>query len=460
MSRWRVPRALVLLGAIACSVAACGDDFAPPRAQWLVRVQTDAPIPQFGDRILIELLDDEGELACSECRRTLGIREKDQLPLSFGIADPGRAGLRLRVRMFRADHSTAGGRPRDGLPLDFVGTMPLTGGGVRRIRVDLRLACAGLPADLSANTTCGPDGAIGPLTAVADDDGGLLAPSALTASEPCTDVPATMVCVPGTVFALGQSREIFDVDPRRASSPERLTKISSFAMDRTEMTVGELRPLVRERKVTAPITHNVTPACNYTTEPGEYERFPVNCVTWDDAAAACEALGKRLPTEAEWELAAGNGSDETTYPWGESDDVCSYAIIGRGRTPFEGGDNDISLICRNPGNGAPPLPWGSVSVDDGTDVNKLGIRHLGGNVAEYTADFSHAYTECFADAHVLVNPRCSKAPPGTPPAELVTYRGSNWQERAYNANITVRSFAPGGAIPYIGFRCVRGGGGP
>lgn len=445
---------LALLGTIG---GGCGDDVAPARAQWLIRVQTDAPIPQFGDRILVELVDDRGELACSECRRIFGIREERQLPLSFGIADTGRANLRLRVRMFRADHSTAGGQPREGLPLDYLGSLPVTGGDVRRLRVDLRLVCAGIEADLGANTACDAAGARAAVRAVDIDDDGLLGPSALTGSEPCDSVPAGMVCVPGAIFALGRAQGSADFDPLAASVPERLTRVSSFAMDRTEMTVAELRALVDAGKVSAPVTHTSAPVCNYTVKPGEYDQFPVNCIPWDDAAAACEALGKRLPTEAEWELAAGNGAEETTYPWGESDDTCAQSIVGRGRTPFEGADNDVSLLCRNPGDGS-LLPWGTVPVDQGNDVTKLGIRHLGGNVTEWTADFAHAYTECFANEHPLVNPRCRTASPSLSAGETIVVRGSNWQERGYNASATVRAFAPNGPLPTVGFRCVRGGG--
>ncbi len=64
-----------------------------------------------------------------------------------------------------------------------------------------------------------------------------------------------------------------------------------------------------------------------------YAKHPVVGVTWYGAVAYAKWVGKRLPTEAEWEVAASSGLEESLYPTGEDIERSQANFFSSDTTP-------------------------------------------------------------------------------------------------------------------------------
>ena len=116
-----------------------------------------------------------------------------------------------------------------------------------------------------------------------------------------------LVFVPGGKFQMGS----VDHQLQEVLHP---VMMNSFWIDRTEVTNAQYARCVEQDVCQTPRDFNSYTRPQYFGNP-RYDVYPVIYVTWDDADTFCRWNGGRLPTEAEWEIAA-RGSDERIYPWG------------------------------------------------------------------------------------------------------------------------------------------------
>jgi toxoflavin biosynthesis protein ToxD len=145
-------------------------------------------------------------------------------------------------------------------------------------------------------------------------------PAATPRAEPAQTAPAGELPVPGGEVALGGEG---------TSSPLRRVIVKPFLIAETETTNEQYREYLKETGHAAPAHWK-----NGEFPPGAALE-PVAGVTWQEASDYCKWLsGKlgaavRLPTEAEWELAA-RGPQGLKYPWGNEWDERAAASTESG----------------------------------------------------------------------------------------------------------------------------------
>jgi formylglycine-generating enzyme required for sulfatase activity len=204
------------------------------------------------------------------------------------------------------------------------------------------------------------------------------------------DVP--MVDVPAGEFTMGanygdalpRDREWAkqDLDPMTRpnftrESPQLVVDLPAFSIDQYPVTNGRYRACVKAGMCNQVGWVSRELPSDYATN-SRYDDYPVRNVTWYDAAAYCGWVGKRLPTEAEWEKAA-RGTDGRIYPWGNTWDannvtplVSQVGVHPEGASPYgvhdmlsEDSEWTSDLFRYYPGNSAQPL---AISIETGFDI--------------------------------------------------------------------------------------------
>ena len=316
--------------------------------------------------------------------------------------------------------------PQPLVTIDRLALITLEPGRKQSASIVLHTACGGQMAKLSAaasdaapvlaeaETCIDTEGARVPVVAEEQAPFTELARStrvgAAAQSEACPE-PASAhgaVCIPAGAFVFGSPHYApYPV----GTTPERFALMSRYWLDETEVTVGRWRAALARGfesptfspfdndKPLDPEPDNYYRHCTFSlsAQPAGENRedYPLNCIDLDAARAFCQFHGGDLPTEAQWQYAATKA--------GRSDEIDDYCVQAG---PCLGG-------LANP-----------VAVTDpvtATDITKLGVRGLGGNLAEWVLDSFYALDAPCWNGASLVDPVCWEKNP-----LLRTYVGSDW----------------------------------
>lgn len=199
--------------------------------------------------------------------------------------------------------------------------------------------------------------------------------------------------------------------------PQLTVRLSSFSIDQLEVSNERYRRCVTAQVCSSPylLTGKEDYAPPSYNTAAQYNGFPV-IVDWFQANTYCQWVGKRLPTEAEWEMAA-RGTDGRRYPWGNEPDS------NRANSPQTA--RDLEVVGQRPGGASP-----------------YGVMNMADNALEWVMDDYAPY------------PGNSYAGLFTAGATSKVYRGISL---GWGPTVTRGSSLPAHVlVPLTGIRCAQG----
>jgi ergothioneine biosynthesis protein EgtB len=245
--------------------------------------------------------------------------------------------------------------------------------------------------------------------------------------------PGESVYVPAGDWVLGSDR----LDAIDNEQPPYTVHLDSYWIDRTPVTCGQYRQFMEAGGYQNPAWWSATgwawlqsaeldQPLYWLADPA-FDCHPVCGVSWYEAAAYARSIGKRLPTEAEWEKAAGwhPETEPRSYPWGNQPPTPAHCnhdhVLGQ--------TSPVAVFPQN--------------------VSPVGCHDLLGNVWEWTSSWFtgypgfeaypyRGYSQVYFDqAHRVL-------------------RGGSWATRPWALRNTFRNwYQPHVRELFMGFRCAR-----
>jgi formylglycine-generating enzyme required for sulfatase activity len=245
----------------------------------------------------------------------------------------------------------------------------------------------------------------------------------------CDAAPEGMACVEGGPFVRG------DDDGPENARPQATVWLQTFYMDLYEITYEQWKACEKEKKC---------PRSGPRYTDFDHPKMPIQGVSWFEARTYCQAHGKDLPTEAQWEKAA-RGTEGALYSWGDEPVTCERAII----KDASGRSCGLEKQFSKPEVGR---PWDVGSRPAGV----YGLHDMIGNSWEWVLDwYSRSYAKC-GDACTGVDPKgpCDGAEKCPGHSQKIIRGGSwYWDETRATAVYRRAHFPANEPYHHFGFRC-------
>lgn len=214
--------------------------------------------------------------------------------------------------------------------------------------------------------------------------------------------------------------------------PEHEITLDRYDIDVHEVTVAAYATCVERGRCTPPRKGDF---CTWGKE--NIANHPINCVDHDQAASYCAFVGKRLPTETEWEYAA-RGDDGRRFPWGDDRPTPDRLNVCGAECRLYGADRGRAWPAMY--ELADPFPLTAPVGSFPTGKSPFGLLDVEGNVREWTASPYCPYPAETCDDEIQY-----------------VIRGAGWQSHlTTNVAVTTReALAKSEALESLGFRCAR-----
>ncbi len=238
-----------------------------------------------------------------------------------------------------------------------------------------------------------------------------------------------MVRMPGGSYPMGST-----ISPDE--SPVHTVTISGFYIDRYEVSNAQWAACVAAGACAPPTSTTLDGHAYFGSSA--YNNYPVVYINWTMASDYCTWRGARLPTEAEWEMAArwdSDGSAARVYPWGDGWEPTNLNYCDRScKSTGHDASADDTYATTAPVNA---FPGG---------VSPIGAFNMAGNVAEWVSDW-------YSAGYYAVSPATNPLGPAAGTERVA--RGGAW---GISSQVLMRSarrahFAPAASGSGVGVRC-------